>query len=388
MRFVPAVSAALTLVLLTAGPGASGEAPASPAEAPKPRLNPRLVEAEPNKWLKLHEQAAADQVRFKRQEHGGSCFDTRRGRIVLFGSNTHGRDWTNSPLIFDVADCKWSRLYPNDDKSTYRANAEGLAVAGEKGDHPWATHTFGAVVYDPERDEMVVCCWPAHMVPGRFTDALKDVWGTVKRHPTWTFSFESNEWKPLACEPVHFFPNAAAWDSDRKVVVGYGGCVAELGGEPRAWKKVFGSALCGWHNNAVYDSRNKAVLVFGSNENSNDIIVYRPENKEHRKTPAAGARPPKDQHCPMCFEPVVGKAVVLVDHVPDGGKPEDAKTETWLYDLAADAWTRLAEATLPFGCGMNYNFHYDPAHKACLLVTEAPAKFGRPVTVFALRIPG
>ena len=381
MRPLTFASLTLTTCLTLSGPGAAGE-PVTPAPASEAKPNPKIAEAEANKWLKLHEQTASDAVRFKRQEHGGGCFDSKRGRIVLFGSNTHGKDWTNSPLIFDVAEMKWTRLYPNDDKATYKANAEGLPVAGEKGDHPWAMHTFGTVIYDPGRDEMVVCIYDSHMAPGRFCNDMAAVWGTVKRHPTWTFSFARNEWKALDCPATHFFPNAAAWDSDRKAAVGYGGCVAELAGEPRAWKQVFGSALCGYHNNAVYDSKNKAVLVFGSNENSNDMIVCRPEAKENKKMPTPGARPPKDQHCPMAFDPVAGRTAVLVD----SGAGANAKTETWLYDLAADSWQQLTEAALPFGCGMNYNMYYDPTNRCCLLVTEVPAKFGRTVTVFALKI--
>jgi len=380
MRFPASALPAFATCLLLSVQAAAVEA-AAPASEAKP--NPKITEAEANKWLKLHEQTASDAVRFKRQEHGGGCFDSKRGWIVLFGSNTHGKEWTNSPLIFDVAEMKWTRLYPNDDKSTYKANAEGLPVAGEKGDHPWAMHTFGTVIYDPGRDEMVVCIYDSHMAPGRFCNDLAAVWGTVKRHPTWTFSFATNEWKPLPGKAAHFFPNAVAWDSDRKAVVGYGGSgIWELSGEPRAWKQVPGSPLCGWHNNAAYDSKNKAVLVFGSNENSNDMIVCRPEAKENRKMPTPGARPPKDQHCPMAFDPAAGRTVVLVD----SGAGEAAKTETWLYDLASDSWQQLADATLPFACGMNYTMYYDPTNKCCLLVTEAPAKFGRAVTVFALKV--
>jgi hypothetical protein len=76
-------------------------------------------------------------------------------------------------------------------------------------------------------------------------------------------------------------------------------------------------------------------------------------------------------------------AVVLVDHVPEGGMAADAITETWLYNLAADAWTQIPEATLPFACDMNYNFHYDPRHKACLLVTGT---YGKPTEIYGLRL--
>ena len=56
--------------------------------------------------------------------------------------------------------------------------------------------------------------------------------------------------------------------------------------------------------------------------------------------------------------------------------------ETWLYDLARDAWTHLPAATLPVACGMNYNLEYDPVHRCLLLVT------GPQTTVWALRLTG
>ena len=99
-----------------------------------------------------------------------------------------------------------------------------------------------------------------------------------------------------------------------------------------------------------------------------------------------GVRPPKDQHTPMCFDASAARTVVVVDRGGGVDKPKEGRAETWLYDLAADAWRQLPEATLPFGCGMNYNCYYDPTDKCSLLVTEAPAKFGRAVTVFALKL--
>jgi len=361
-----------------------GPAGAFGAAAAAARLNPKLLALEPCRWLKLHEQTPDDAVRFQRQEHGGACFDSRRGTLVLFGSNTHGRDWTNSPLLFDPVACRWSRVYPDDPLATYTVTGEGLPVAGAGADHPWATHTFGTLGYDPERDEMVVACYPAHMVPGRFSNALKDLWSKVKRHPTWTFGLEKRAWRPLPCKAEHFFPHCAAWDSDRKVVIGYRpDGVFELGGEPREWKRAAPKGFFGWHTNAAYDSKNKALVVFGSNENSNDIVVYRPASGEHRKMPTPGERPPKDQHTPMCFDPGSGRVVVLVDRRLDEADPRKAQTETWLYDLAADAWTAVPTAALPFACGMNYNLVYDPGHKVCLLVTGG---YSQPTAVWGLRL--
>lgn len=348
--------------------------------------SPMLLKLEPGKWTKIHEQKKGDKVRFMRQAHGGSCFDTKRGRLILFGSNTHGRDWKNTPFFFDLVKLEWARLYPPDPKATYKVNEKGLPVAGEKGDHPWAMHTFGAVEYDPERDEMVVACAPKHMVPGRFSNALKDLWGKVKRHPTWTLRLDTNEWVALDCKPVHFFPYCTAFDTDRNVVIGHSPSgVFELGGEPRKWTRVVRGGKFGWHTNAAYDAKHKALVVFGTNKNANDIVTYSVETGEYKMMPTPGDRPPKDQHNPMAFHPKLGKTAILVDHVleRDGRKVTKARTETWLYDLGVDEWERVETATLPFGCGMNYNMEYDPEHGVLLLVTGS---YGDATRVWALRL--
>ncbi len=365
-------------------------------------LDTILKNTEPNRWVLLHRQSEGDEVRFTRQRHGGSAFDCRRGRLILFGSDTHdklpdpapktpdGVDWKNNPFFFDMKSLTWSTPYPEDDWTTYRANDDGLPVAGPDGRNPWAMHTFGALVYDTARDEMVVCSWPAHMRPGRFTDVLEPVWNDVQRHPTWIYSLATEVWRPLDGKPMHFFPYAAAYDSDRGVVIGYGGPgIWELRGEPRAWHRVDGKALFGWHNNAVYDSRHKALVVFGSNQNANDIVVYRPATGEHAMMPTPGLRPPKDQHAPMSFDPTVGRTVVVVDpRTPDDkGARRTGVAETWLYDMGADAWTPLPDATLPFPMGMNYNLEYDPVHRLNVLVADMPDESGQVETaVFALVI--
>jgi len=348
--------------------------------------NPRLVDLEPNGWLKLHEQSEADEVRFRRQGHGGSCFDAKRGRLILFGSDTHGRDWENSPLLFDPAAERWTRAYPADARETYAVSDAGLPVAGTKADHPWSMHTFGAVMYDAGRDEMVVASYPAHMVPGRFSNALADLWPRVRRHPTWTFTFEDRRWRPLDAEAVHFFPYCAAMDTDRGVVLGHRpDGIYELSGEPRQWKRLTTRVfLEGWHTNCAYDAKEKALVIFGHNENRNDVEAFWPATGRHRLMPTPGKRPPKDQHNPMAFDPRLGRTVVIVDRTLDPNDPEQGtQAETWTYDLSADAWTPIPTATLPHGCAMNYNLEYDPGDECLLLVT---GDYRRPTTVWALRI--
>jgi len=360
------IAALLSALFLLSGFGNASDASSQSAET-----SPN------NRWVKLHEQQPTDAVRFQRQAHGGSCFDSKRGQLFLFGSDTHRQDWTNSPLLFDVSTRRWRRIYANDEPTTYAVNENGLPVAGVMGQRPWAMHTFGVVLYDPSRDEMIVASAPKHN-----TNRFKELLPEISSFPTWMFSPGTNQWQPLPGKAVDFFPYCAAFDSDRNVVLGYrADGIYELSGEPRSWKrltkKVF---LRGYHNNCAYDAKHRALVVFGTSNHKNDVEVYFPATGKHHLMPTPGSRPPKDQHTPMAFHAGIGKTVVVVDRQFDDGK---TVAETWLYDLEQDVWTQVTTATLPFGCGMNYNLEYDSHSDQLLLVTGGDSG---PTTVWALKI--
>jgi len=265
------------------------------SRAPVPPTNPRLLALPAGRWVKIHQQAADDAVVFRRQSHGGSAYDSRRNQLVLFGSDSHGRDWTNSPLTFDLTTLQWHRSYPSDDVATYRVNADGLPVAGVAGDHPWAMHTFGAVVYDPAADVIIVASYPHHMVPGRFTNVLAELWPRVRRHPTWLFAPGTGTWTPLDGDAMHFAPYSVAYDSRRGVVLGYrDDGVYELSLQTRLWRKLVSPGLLNWGSNTAYDARHKALVVFGSHERGNEVVAYWPSSGRHRimSTPATRAPRP------------------------------------------------------------------------------------------------
>ena len=353
--------------------GAAGAAIAQPT-----RATAALPDLPSGRWTLIHEQKPDDAVAFTRQAHGGCAFDSRRGRLVLFGSDSHGLDWTNSPLIFDPASLTWQRSYPNDDPATYSVDERGLPVAGPEGDHPWAMHSFGAVAYDPTDDSLIVASYPKHMVPGRFTDALAHLWPRVRRHPTWLFHLAEQRWRPLEAPAEHFFPYCTAYDSDRAQLIGYRrDGVFALSGQPRRWRRLAGEGLTNYHNNAAYDSRHGALVVFGSVENSDAIVVFEPDSGRHQRMPTPGLRPPKGQHAPMAFHPGLGETVVLLDRHDDpaGG------AETWSYGLGQDRWTAHPDAALPVSLGMNYTMAYDPGRALLLLVTGRDSE---PTRVWAL----
>lgn len=346
------------------------------AEGRDDRVNPQLLELPRGRWVKLHDsaQAADPTQRVVRQAHGGSAFDTRRGRLILFGSDTHGEDWSNAIRMFDLVSLRWTQAHADNPPETYRVNEDGVPVAGVDGRHPWAMHGFGALDYDARQDRLVVATWPDHLRPGRFTDAMAPVWNSIRVHPTWLYSFSEGAWRYMTSAPARFFASAIVYDSHRGLFVGQ----AEDGFyefTPTAgWHKVADGGLLSWGSNAVYDSRQRAVVVFGSHERRNDVAVFYPETRRHGLMPTPGSRPPATRYVPMAFHEAAGQTAVVVDmgkrNNSEAGK--DRTSETWLYDLGADRWKRIASASLAFGIGMNFNLEYDPRHRLLLLVADEP----------------
>jgi hypothetical protein len=362
---------------------------ATPAGADQRPINPVLAHLARDRWVEIHRQHPHDEVVFVRQTHAGSAFDTRRGRIVVFGSDTHGRDWTNAPLFFDIASLKWSRAYPNDAPSTYRVSSDGFPVAGIDGSRPWAMHTFAAVTYDSLNDRLVVASYPQHLEPGRFTKAMAHMWPGIRRHPTWFFDLGSQRWRALQAVGVDFFAYATVYDSHRAVVIGYrpdGIYELPMSEANPEWRRAAQASHSGYHTSAVYDSLRRLVIVAGSHRLSNEVIVYDPASRRDRVMPTPGLRPPAFQHAPMAFHERKGVTVALVDRAFDASGTrhgERNRTGTWLYDTAADMWLRAAGAALPFSVGMNYNMHYDRLHDVLLLVAVEPK---RPTSVWALKL--
>jgi hypothetical protein len=209
----------------------------------------------------------------------------------------------------------------------------------------------------------------------------------VRRHPTWILDLETGKWQPLPGKAEHFFPHATAYDADRRVIIGYKSAgIFELDPRSNSWKQVKPGGLLGYGNNAAYDTHHRALIVFGSNDSNNDVIVYKPATKQHMRMPTPGIRPPRGKDNPMAFHTGIAKTVVLVDRASDNRLSHEARkmrAETWLYDVGKDAWTQVRSATLPFGCGMNYNMEYDPVHNLLFLVANPPEK---PTAVWALRL--
>lgn len=345
------------------------------------RVNPQLSSLPAGVWLKIHQQSGDGPEDFERQAHGGAAFDPARGRVVLFGSDTHRINWDNSVRFFDMGTLSWSSAYPPDDPASYRVNDAGIPVAGVAGDRPWAMHTFDAVEFDPVGDRLIVASHPKHMSPEKSWGMAQGLWNEISSHPTWAFVVADNRWEPLVTEGLSFFPYGATFDPQRRLFVGVrsGGFWA-LDMDQLQWRRVAKEAPRVWHNTSAFDLEHGIVVSFGSNDRSNDVWQYRVGEDSARLMPTPGVRPPGADSAPLVYHPGIKKIVALVEN-KRGNAGE--VTETWLYSTRGDAWEPLETASIPFAVGMNYDMVYDPNHGLLVLVANLPKE---PTAVWVLRL--
>lgn len=360
------------------------------ATAPQGRtLNPRLLGLKPNTWSLLSQPAQAN---WRRQTHAGITYDSKRGTLLIFGSNTHGLDWDNEVHEFDPVIGRWETHYTRAPKESYRADAAGRAIAGTDRLLPWAMHTYDNIVYDPTLDAVVVSALPEH-------NPIRRSLPEAKIHPTWIYDLKTRQWrifKNRGKPYPKFFAAASAYDSDRDVIAAYKWGMWEIGPERDEWKmatKEKGENHHNTHHSMEYDARHKKFVVFGDYHNSNAVWAYAPGPRAGDKgmwEKKLGASCPPGQHFPVAYDSEHGVFLLVVDNIPYA---EDKKgrrkrtgraksSSTFVYDLGRNHCVRLPEADLQ-PLGMNYMMAYDRFHKVFLLVTGDQ---GKPAMVRALRL--
>jgi hypothetical protein len=366
---------------------AAGDAlPRTVSEARAP--NPHLLGLKPNTWNLLSQPG---QVSWTRQTHAGIAYDSKRGTLLVFGSNTHGLDWDNEVHEFDPATRRWETHYPRAPKASYRADAAGRAIAGTDRLLPWAMHTYDAIVYDPSLDALVVSALPEH-------NPIRKSVPAATIHPTWIYDLKTRQWRIFGNKGKpypKFFAAASAYDSARDVIAAYKAGMWEIGPARDQWQKATPEHHHKMHFTMDYDARHRKFVVFGDYHDSNAVWTYTPgagagdKGSWEKKMPQGDPFPP-GQHFPVAYDSVQGVFLLVADDTPfvEDGKGRRKRTgrakssHTFVYDLGSNRCTRLPNADLP-PLGMNYMMAYDRYHQVFLLVTGGR---GKPVSVWTLKL--
>ena len=357
---------------------------------PPQALNKKLLSLPVNKWVKIHDTGKTD---WHRQQHSGIAYNSKRGTVLLFGSDTHGNDWDNSVHEFNPFTEQWTTHYKPADKSTYRLNEEGIPIAGTDKLLPWAMHTFDNIVYNPVLDALVITGLPEHNpIKKKFTQDKK----TKLIHPTWIYDLQTKTWryiKPVPKQP-DFFATSSAYDPVRDTVLAYRWGIWELANDKNQWSRATGENHHKIHHMMEYDSVNRKFAVFGDSKDTNHVWLYTPgtatgiKGKWEERIPA-GDTCPEDQHFPVAFDPDNGVFVLLPDNITfklnekgNRRRIQGKSSSTFIYSVTTNQYMKLSDADMP-PQHMNYMMVYDRYHRIFLLITGKPDK---PVIVWALKL--
>ena len=333
-----------------------------------------------NRWVMYHEERPGI---WSRQGHAGMAFDSRRGSLLIFGSDTHGENWDNAVHEFRPSLKRWDTHYAATGPETYRADEAGRPVAGKDALLPWAMHTYDAVEYHPGLDALVVMSTTEH------TPAPAGVSGLTQQ-PTWIYDLSTRRWSafPNRGKPApSFFGGASAYDSRRQALIAYRGAIWELDTTAGEWRRA-ASGHHQLHHTMVYAPGRGAAFVFGDYNPTNTIWSYRPgasigeAGSWEKHQPGGDACPPYST-VPVAYDVAEDVFVLVVNTVESGATPngKTSSPSTYLYDPAADTYTKLPDANLA-PVGMNFMMAWDSRNRVVFLVT---GDYHGVVTVWAMR---
>ena len=332
----------------------------------------------PNRWVKYYESKPGT---WHRQGHAGMAFDTRRGSLLVFGSDTHGEDWDNAVHEFQPRLKRWVTHYAAVGPESYRADEAGRPIAGTDALLPWAMHTYDTVEYHPGLDALIVTSTTDHNP--------KAVSG-VTQQPTWIYDLSTHKWTPFRNNgkpSPSFFGGSSAFDTRRNALVAYRGSIWELDVAAGEWRQA-ASGHHQLHHTMVYDQRRAVLWVFGDYNPTRLIWSYQPgkavgESGTWAKHQPAGDACPPYGIVPVAYDATQDVFVLVVNNAEAGSSPQQPATSasTYLYDPAADAYTRLPEANMA-PVGMNFMMAWDRNDEVVFLVTGG---WEGVVTVWAMR---
>jgi hypothetical protein len=333
-----------------------------------------------NRWVKYHEEKPGT---WRRQGHAGMAFDSKRESLLIFGSDTHGEDWDNAVHEFQPRLKRWLTHYPPAGPETYRTDEAGRPNAGTGTVLPWAMHTYDTIEYHPGLDALVITSTPGHNPKG------KSVPG-ITQQPTWIYDLSTRRWSALPNNgkpPPTFFGGSSAYDARRDALIAYRGAIWELDTAAGEWRRAAGGHH-DLHHTMVYAPPRGTAFVFGDYRPTTAIWSYRPgatigEAGSWEKLEPGGDRCPPYDIAPVAYDASQDLFVLVVDNEDASSSPPKKATSasTYLYDPAANAYTKLPGADLP-PVGMNFMMAWDSIDEVAFLVTGG---YEGLVTVWAMR---
>jgi hypothetical protein len=324
--------------------------------------------------------------------HGGATIIPERNLVIFFGSDTHAptaleKGESNAVWRLDLESRTWSQDYVQDPKSTYRILPDDQTETSMG--RPWAIHTFAAVDWDPSVRRVVVVSGPLHArfdPKKRFPMFTKPNWWVSLRNSHWEYEPDSKRWQRLETGAPSVFAGAVVRDSDRDVLVAHNGAATwELDRRAGKWTKYDAPSKPGWHQNMVYDTFARRVLLLGNNSGDTTLYSWDPGRHVWGPVTTTGTILPANGAA-IAYDTKNHVMLFVANDYKDQYYNPTARAVTFLYHSEGQRWERLAAAS-PELYGMNYLTQYDPVRNVFLFF-EKTRSSGDRIRVRAFRSPG
>ena len=322
-----------------------------------------LLNLPANRWVKYHELKGGD---WWRKGHAGLAYDSSRGSLLVFGSDTHGEDWDNVIHEFIPRQRTWVHHGVNAHQSTYKVSAEGYAVAGDTDVQPWAMHTYDGVDYVPIRDAVVVVASPNHnpILKQRPKPSSSAIWLYDLKTKTWSVLAEQRE--------LTLFGAATAYDEtdDNLFICKAGLWVLNI--KQDILERIARAPEC-LHRNMAFDSWRRHIYLFGSYQRTCKVLRFdfgfvsdRP--KEWEELSPGGDHCPPYGSVPVAFDEKLGVFLLVVDEPGSSKDQKPSTAKTLVYKPETNTYETLPGAQLP-AVGMNFMMAWDKIHEVFFLLT-------------------
>ena len=301
------------------------------AEAPLLPSHPR------NTWIKR--SPLADGPVSPRLGYEGACvWDSRHQLLVRYGGHNQGGGGEQGAEVwtFDLNSAEWTLREPNTsppgvccNKQNVYDRAAGRYIRFPKfsGSHGWQ---WWREIY------------------------LNDA-------SVWTYDLAENRWRNMRPVPApRLAPyRCASWDSDRQVVVVFGGEGSHEGTliyDPwrNEWRwprpDVEPNPRSG--GSMAYDAARKLHVLFGSQfDDDRHTWTYDAATNRWRDV-QPGTMPPTDRNDPeLTYDPINQIVLALVKVTSGDGDDAVHDVQTWTYDAGDNTWTRMRPEVEPDAAG-------------------------------------
>jgi hypothetical protein len=269
----------------------------------------------------------------------GACvWDSRHRLVVRYGGHNQGGGGEQGAEVwtFDPLNSKWTLKEPDTSPPGVCCNQQN--------------------VYDPTISRYV-------RFP-KFSGSHGWQWQRelyLNDSSVWTYDLAANRWSNLRPVPAPRLAGlrCASWDSDRQVVVVFGGEGSHEGTliydpwrNEWSWPKPASEPPGRSGGNMAYDRAHEVHILFGSQfDKDAHTWAYSVERNEWRDL-RPPVQPPTDQNdAVLTYDPIHRVVLALIKVSSGDGDDEKHVVETWSYNGEANEWTRLRPETEPDAAG-------------------------------------